>query len=550
MNSPNAVLTVAGLTVTIDGQRILEDVELSLLPGRIHVVVGASGAGKSTLLRTLIGLSKPRTTVTARTFRLSATDPDGGVRLWDLAGASEQDWTTVRASQIGLIFQDPGESLTPLRRAGSLLRETLRNTRRQKPSRARPSVTAELLDAAGLSQHHGVEHQHCFELSGGMAQKLALALAVAGDPVLLLADEPSTALDGVARRTLVEALRARADAGAAVVLVTHDRSLACALADDFTVLQNGRCVESGPASEVLSDPRHSETRKLLAQPTAPEPLRNQVFRDNEVPGQPLSVRPLALRLRGVRHRYTSGGQEVLRGLDLDLADGEFLGLLGRSGSGKSTLIKCLVGLERPSAGRIEIAGPGTGDTSWKALRRSIQLVPQDPRAALNPWRSALEQIMDPLDFHGIGNRKERRVRANELLGRVGLNGYGHSRPGQLSTGQCQRVSIARALAIQPSVVVADEPLTALDAPLRAEMIELLRSLAQASGTALLVVSHELQVLEELCPRIAVLDDGTIVEELQAGLLNEAVTGAAREIVDAHAALHAAGGNITYGKAAV
>lgn len=544
MNQPNTVLEVSGLTVAIDGKPILEDVGLTLSAGRIHVVLGASGSGKSTLLRALMGISGPGANVCARTFRLFATDPEGTVQSLNLEAATEEDWRAIRARRIGMIFQDPQESLTPLRRTGSLLREVLRNSAGPTAVPRRRTDASELLQAAGLGHHEGVEENYCFELSGGMAQRLGLALAAAGEPVLLLADEPSTALDGVARRVLAEALRAQAAGGAAILLVTHDRGLAYGLADDITVLANGRCVESGPAAEILSAPSHTETRKLLAQFPSLPPVA-----EPGLPGKG-TVRLPALKLRGLWHRYSSGGADVLRGLDLDLAAGESMGLLGRSGSGKSTVIKCLVGLERPSAGLIEIEGMSTAEASWKSLRRHIQLVPQDPRAALNPWRSVLEQIMDPLDFHGIGSRGQRRTRAAELLEEVGLAGYGQRRPGQLSTGQCQRVGIARALAIAPSVLVADEPVTALDAHLRAEMLELLRRLSGESGTALLVVSHELQVLEELCPRISVLDGGRIVELLRAGRLDEATNGAAREIIDAHADLGEGRTITSYGKAAV
>lgn len=542
MNDAKDVLTVSGLNVSIRGQQILTDLGLSLKQGRIHVVLGASGSGKSTLLRTLIGLSGPHTDVSSALFRLDVAESNGrhGQTLrWNLTAANEHDWLQVRACHMGLIFQDPEESLTSLRRTGSLVREVFRNVGQPLP-RGKASEQARL-DAAGLGHHDGVGNKYCFELSGGMAQRLGLALAAAGNPAVLLADEPSTALDGVARRTLASALRDQADAGTAVLLVTHDRDLAAALADDITVLAQGHSVESGPAWQVLADPQHPETQRLLARPRpVPAATGSEVSGEQGTNSRAEGLAsvpsaghvPLVLRVQGLRQAYSSREPEVLRGLDLSVASGESVGLLGRSGSGKSTLIRCLVGLERPSAGLIEIAGSSPTETGWKSLRRRVQLVPQDPRAALNPWRSALEQIMDPLDFHQVGSRGERRSRAMELLAEVGLSGYTQRRPGQLSTGQCQRVSIARALAISPSLLVADEPVTALDAALRAEMLILLHRLTQETGTALLVVSHELPVLEELCPRICVLDEGRIVEELGAGNLGAATSRAAREIIAA------------------
>ncbi|MFF2273842.1 ABC transporter ATP-binding protein [Agromyces sp. NPDC058136] len=526
MNRSRPVLVLAGLNITIDGARILEDVGITLHSGRIHVVLGASGSGKSTLLRTLMGLHRPGVIVQSSAFRLSVRDGLEIVRDWDLGDADERVWAGIRGSRIGMVFQDSADTLTPLRRVGSLLAEASRGI--PQPCR---TATGNRLHEAGIDEHAGVERNYCFELSGGMAQRVGFALAVAGEPAVLLADEPSTALDGVARRALADALRRRAEGGASVLLVTHDRALASALADDVTVLHAGRCQQTGPAEEVLAAlPQRGGGRTSDAGVHVADSANRAIVPSGGV------TRSSAVRIRGLHHGYSAAGRDVLRGVDLDLGEGESLGLLGRSGSGKSTLIKCLVGLERPRAGTIEVAGLAAWNHPWKRLRREIQLIPQDPRAALNPWRTALQQIMDPLDFHRIGTRRGRLDRATELLDLVGLTRLGDRRPDQLSTGQCQRVSIARAMAVAPSVLVADEPVTALDGAARTVMLGLLRTLCRSSGAAMLVVSHDIEALEELCPRIAVLHDGAIVEELVAGRLEQAVSDPARSIIDAYFSL--------------
>jgi peptide/nickel transport system ATP-binding protein len=489
-----AVMSVRGLCVAYGTSRVLDDVDLDLFAGRVHVVLGASGSGKTTLLRGLIGMAPARGRVRARQLVLRA-----GERDIELADPGAAAWRQVRGRHIGLLAQDPAQALTPLRRVGSLVREADRLTSvgRVGPRRARVDA---VLRRAGFTAPRTVASRYCFELSGGMAQRLGLGLAVAPGPAVLLADEPSTALDGLARTALIATLREVADAGAAVVLVTHDMAMAAGIADDVTVLHEGRVIESGPAPRVLAAPRHDITRRLIEVP-APAPVVDS----------PRTGRIL-LSVRGLTKRYRGTGP-VLDGVDLHLRDGEVVGLAGRSGAGKTTLLRCLTGLEPPDGGELRIDGRTAREAGWRALRRRVQIVPQDPRASLNPWRTARDLVTDSLDAHRIGTRPQRRDRADELLDRVGLADLGHRRPAELSTGQCQRIAIARAVAIRPLLLVADEPVTALDAPLRQDVLDLLRDLVREHDMAALVISHDLYVLEQLCHRIAVLDAGRIVEDL-------------------------------------
>lgn len=560
-------LSVSGLSVAYGQRAVLHDVDLDLAAGRVHVVLGASGSGKTTLLRAMIGMVPAPGRVSARRLTLRA---DG--RHVDLSAPGA--WRRVRGRHIGMIAQDPAQALTPLRRVASLVREA-----------AGSGAVAELLRRAGFADPRAVASRYCFELSGGMAQRLGIGLALAPGPAVLLADEPSTALDGIARAALAATLREVARQGTAVALVTHDVALAVGLADDVTVLRDGRVVEAGPAAETLARPRHEATRGLIAgaRPRAAAPPPPREVTDAAV----LSVRGLRKRYRvsgpgsldarpslaprdgllgaspsphagagrpgtvlhgadldgaslspraAARAAEASAGQSgiVLDGVDLDVAGGEVVGVAGRSGAGKTTLLRCLVGLERPDSGDLRIAGRSPAEAGWRTLRRAIQIVPQDPRASLNPWRTAREAVADPLDAHRIGTRVQRRDRADELLDRVGLAGLGDRRPSQLSTGQCQRVAIARALAVRPRLLVADEPVTALDAPLRQGMLDLLRDLVSEHDMAVLVISHDLYVLEALCHRVAVLDAGRIVEDLPTAVLREQATHPlTRALIDCH-----------------
>jgi peptide/nickel transport system ATP-binding protein len=512
-------MSVRGLTVSYGDRAVLDAVDVDLLAGRVQVVLGPSGSGKTTLLRALIGMVPVTAEVTAHRFTLRA-----GGREIDLSVPRSRAWRGVRGRHVGLVSQDPAQSLTALRRAGSLVRETLGLA----GAATDRSAVATVLRGSGFAEPDAVAARYCFELSGGMAQRLGVGLALAPRPVALLADEPSTALDGIARAALAASLRATADGGVAILLVTHDVTFAEEIADDLVVLDDGRVAEAGSAAEVLDAPRQASTRHLI-DAGRPEPAGATVTRDRAGPTAP----SVALAVRGLRKRYRGTGQ-VLAGVDITVTDGEVVGIAGRSGAGKTTLLRCLVGLDRPDDGELRIGGATPAEAGWRALRRRVQVVPQDPRASLNPWRTARHLVADPLDIHRIGTRAERHARADALLDRVGLAGFEQRRPGELSTGQCQRVAIARALALSPRLLVADEPVTALDAPLRRDVLALLRELVRENDMAALVVSHDLYVLEALCHRVVVLDAGRIVEELPVGSLRGSATHPlTRAFVDCH-----------------
>jgi peptide/nickel transport system ATP-binding protein len=505
-----AVLSVHGLAVEYAGRAVLDGADLDVDAGEAVVVLGGSGSGKSTLLRALLGLVPAPGRVRVDELALRT---DAGRLDLTAPGA----WRRARGREIGMVFQDPALALTPLRRVHSLLTEVSGD----------PTQVEPLLRTSGFAEPGPVAARRAFELSGGMAQRVGFGLAVAGGPRVVLADEPTTALDGPAREELVARLREQAAAGTAVVLVTHDVTVAAALADRVVVLHRGRIVEQGTPARVLGDPAHEATRQLVRDVPWALPRRHPVPRPSGAS---------AVRVRGLTKSFAGSyaGTPVLDGLDLDVGEGEVVGVAGRSGGGKTTLLRCLLGLERPDAGELRLAGIDPAASGWSAVRRAVQLVPQDPRASLNPWRTAAQLVADPLDFHRIGTRASRRARARELLAAVGLDGLADRRPNALSTGQCQRVAIARALAVRPRVLVADEPASALDVTLQAELIRVLSQVVAEHGMTALVVSHDLHVLERLCDRIAVLDGGRLVEDLPvAGLRSDATHARTRALLAAY-----------------
>lgn len=490
------VLEVRGLTVRYGDIVVLDDVTLDVGAGQVVVVLGGSGSGKSTLLRALLGLVPAPGRVHAGRMELHPVAPSRqqAERSVGIDLADGHSWSHVRGRGVGMVFQDPVLALTPLRRVGSLVAEAA-------PDR---STVERLLARGGFDDPADIARRWTHELSGGMAQRVGMVLAVASAPHLLLADEPTTGLDGPTREEVCRRLREQTLDGVGVILVTHDVSVAAAMADQVVVLDAGRVVEAGPPSEVLRVPRSAAARTLVTNvPWARADRRRPPA---------ASTGQVALRARGLTAAFPGAGK-VLDGLELEVGDGQVVGVVGRSGEGKTTLLRCLLGLERAEGGQIEVCGIDPHVQGWTAVRRLVQLVPQDPRGSLNPWRTAEQLVADPLDFHRIGNRRSRRRRAMELLEQVGLGELRARRPNELSTGQCQRVAIARALAVRPRLLVADEPASALDVTLQAEVVALLEALVADQGMSGLVVSHDLYVLERLCDRIAVLDRGRIVEDL-------------------------------------
>lgn len=466
--APAGGLRVRGLTVTLaDGTELLRDVDLDVRRGDLVAVTGASGAGKSTMLRALIGRlprgCSPR-------WSEATLDTSGG-RL-DLGQADAATWQRVRRRHMRMVAQDAAAALTPLRYVDGLIMESVRLA---SGDADRATLYAALLEA-GFPDPSVVAHRHTHTLSGGMAQRVGVAIALAARPSLILADEPTTALDPVATAAVLHTLRAAADAGAAVIVVTHDLDAVEPFADRVLGLAAGR-------TAAVREVQPSRTR---------------------APRAPTGGLPPALELTDLVVGYPD--QLVLDGVSLEVGAGEVIGLRGPSGAGKSTLLGAVVGLNRPHSGRVRIGGVDTADLPKKELRRRVQLVPQHPREALNPWRTAEQLAREPLDIHRAGERRARRAHARALLEELGLAGRLDARPAELSTGQCQRVCLARALVLGPRLLLADEPVSSLDPELAEEMLDLIATAAERDGAGVLLVSHDRARLKRVSDRVVELSD--------------------------------------------
>ncbi|MBH0780085.1 dipeptide ABC transporter ATP-binding protein [Nocardia bovistercoris] len=481
---------------------VLAGVSLDIARGEVVALVGESGSGKSTLAHSIIGLLGAAGEIVG-----GAVEFDG--RAVDIA--DERAVRPLRGARVGFVPQDPGSSLNPVRRVGDQVAETLRvhglADRRSARERA-----VRLLADAGLDRPELRAAQYPHELSGGQRQRVLIAAALIAEPDLVIADEPTSALDAtVARRVLDRLAEQTAARGTAVLLITHDLAIAAERADRVVVLDGGEIVESGPTSTVLAQPRHPYTRKLLAASPSLAPF------DGFRPARGKDGPPL-LSLTGVRKRFrVRGGDAITAVADVgfDLARGETLSLVGESGSGKSTTARIAVRLTEPDGGAVTFDGQpvhGVRGARLRALRRRFQIVYQNPYASLDPrWR--VERIVaEPLRAYGIGTAAERRERVDALLDQVALpQRFARRRPAELSGGQRQRVAIARALALRPDLLVLDEPVSALDASVQAQILDLLDRLQTELDLSYLFISHDLAVVRRISDRVAVMRHGRIVE---------------------------------------
>ncbi|SEO89802.1 dipeptide ABC transporter ATP-binding protein [Amycolatopsis saalfeldensis] len=480
-------------------------VSLSVDAGEIVAVVGESGSGKSTTAHAVIGLLPAGGRVTA-----------GGITFAgrDLTRLSEKDWQAVRGTEIALVPQDPTVSLDPVRRIGDQVAEVLL-IHRLAPRRAAGARAVELLRRAGIDRAEVRARQYPHELSGGLRQRVLIAIALAGDPKLIIADEPTSALDVTVQREILDHLEAlAAESGTAVLLITHDLGVAADRAARIAVMSQGGLVEQGPAREILASPAEPYTRRLLA--AAPsltrEPLRP---RRDEGPDVLLSVDGLVKTFALPRNGSAPRSVRAVDGVSFRLTRGRTLALVGESGSGKTTTARMAVGLETPSAGTVTFDGQDVTRlpaAELRRLRRRFQLVYQNPYASLNPRFDLEEVVGEPLRAFGIGSRAERRARVAQLLDQVALPASAlRRRPAELSGGQRQRAAIARALALNPDLVVLDEPVSALDVSVQAQILRLLVDLQDELGLTYLFITHDLAVVREMADHVGVLRAGRLLE---------------------------------------
>ncbi|MDT5365023.1 MAG: peptide/nickel transport system ATP-binding protein ddpF [Mycobacterium sp.] len=511
------VLNVADLHVRIGKRHLVRGISLQVQPEQTLGIVGESGSGKSMTVLAATGLlDAPGAVVTGS----SAIAGEGG--SVELVGASPRALRSVHGGRIGFVFQDPGTSLNPLLTLERQITESLEAHRRQTPREARARAL-ELLDAVGLPDPETRLHSYPHQLSGGQRQRVMVAIALACDPELLIADEPTTSLDVTTQAQIIDLVRElQRDFGTAVVWISHDLGVIGQVADDVTVMHDGEAVEQAPVLDVFDRPQQPYTRELLE-------ARPLVGGNGPPPASGDSAVLLDVDGLDVRFPVTTpvGRTTVhaVKDLSFQIRRGTTLGLVGESGSGKSTVAAALTGLVKPDAGRALLDGTDVFTVrrkDEKTLRRQISLVFQDPFSSLDPRTPVGAAVGEPLIVHRLVNGKaSRRTRIAELFDLVGLPASFASRyPHELSGGQRQRVSIARALAVEPELMILDESTASLDVSVQARVLALLADLQQELGLTFLFIGHDLAVIQRMSHDVLVMRAGEGVEYRPAAELFE------------------------------
>jgi peptide/nickel transport system ATP-binding protein len=511
-----SVLKVRDLHVRFSGRyrqvHAVRGLDLDVRAGEAVAIVGESGSGKSVTARSLVGLPGPHAEVSSAEFQI------GGV---DARRLSESGWRRIRGRRIGLVLQDALSSLDPLRTIRQEVAETI-ITHRLLPRAQVAGRVLEALELVGFPDPATRADQYPHQLSGGLRQRALIAAAIAGEPDLLVADEPTTALDVTIQAQILDLLAQRRDAGTALLLISHDLAVVSRIADRVLVMRDGVVVEAGTTEQVLTDPSHEYTKRLLrAVPSAA--TRGRRLGDSPAPaagqrsptpttsgGSPVLV------AEKVGKTFDLPGRQRLVAVDavsLAVRPGAKVGIVGESGSGKSTLARILLGLQQPDSGTVSVLG-----TDWEAargeqrsrVRQAVQFISQDPFGSFDPRYNVGELIAEPL--RGVLTAPERRQRVLEVLELTHLEPeLLTATPRGLSGGQRQRVSIARALTLRPSALVCDEPVSALDVSIQAQILDLLGDLNRETGTALVFISHDLGVVHHLVDEVLVMQRGQVVE---------------------------------------
>ena len=527
------VLSVRDLQVAfkVDKQlkEVVHGVSFDVYPGETVAIVGESGSGKSTTMHAVMNLLPG----TGRTT--------GGSILWrgrELVGIGRKDMETIRGREIGLVPQDPMSNLNPVWSVGFQVEEAIRANGIAKGRKEVRERAVQVLEQAGLQNAEQRMKQYPHQFSGGMKQRALIGIGLSAEPELLIADEPTSALDVTVQRVVLDHLETlTSQLGTAVVFITHDLGLAAERAEKLIVMYQGNIVESGPSREILQNPQHPYTKRLVS--AAPSLASRRIGADSTMPTAPTETFDVAALAdsanRAVQHgepmievkdlgkiykiRKGNFGSEdfhAVSGATFTVKRGETMALVGESGSGKSTIAKMVLQLEPSSSGSIRIGGRETAGMKRSdlfALRRTLQPVFQDPYGSLDPLHNIGNTIMEPLKIHNVGDAASRKARVYELLDQVALPRELATRyPNELSGGQRQRVAVARGLALKPDILVLDEAVSALDVLVQAQILDLLAELQRELGLTYLFITHDLAVVRLIADRVCVMQQGKIVEQ--------------------------------------
>ena len=503
------ILEIQGLRISLpaggDRPHALEQLDLTVNPGEIVCLVGESGSGKSLAANAVMRLlPEPHVHVSAGRILLDGED---------IGTKSESEMRAIRGDRVAMIFQEPMTALNPQKTVGWQIDEVLRlhTDLDRKALRAR---ALEILGDVHIPDPESAYNAYPHQISGGQRQRVMIAMALVLNPQLIIADEPTTALDVTTQKQILHLIKEmQRQHGTGILFITHDFGVVAEIADRIAVLRLGELVESGPAEQILNHPRHPYTQALIAAVPALTPPAHK----------DLSAAPVVLQARGLAKTFAARGgllsgrrQSVtaVRDLSFELRQGETLGVVGESGSGKTTVSRIVTRLLDADRGEVLIGGRDlihADRRQLRAMRRDIQMIFQDPMASLNPRKRVVDLIAQGPIVHGMP-RAEAHARARELLSLVELSPSAAERyPHEFSGGQRQRIGIARAIAMQPKVIVADEPVSALDVSVQAQVLRLLADLRDRLNLSLLFVTHDLRVAAQLCDRIIVMQKGEIVE---------------------------------------
>ncbi len=501
------------------GPALIRDVNFDVNCGETLALVGESGSGKTQTCRAILRILPKAARIHSGTAFLSSETGE-----CDLLSLSERELGDIRGDRISMIFQEPMHSLSPMHKIGAQVSEVLCLHRGHSKRSAKQEVLNSF-ERVGFPDPERVYRSYPFEISGGMRQRAMIAMAIIAKPDLLIADEPTTALDVTTQAQVLGLIKdLQQETGMAVILVTHDLGVVANAADKVLVMRKGRIMESGSVAEVIDDPMHGYTRQLIsAAPVIPQEAAPSCAREILDPILQLQDVSKSFDLRGGGFLSKGGLVKAVSGVNFTIGRGKTFAIVGESGSGKSTVAQIALGARAPDSGGMIRFWPETGATplevenlepdAKRRFQRQAQMVFQDPFSSLSPRMQVIDTLTEPLEIHKIGTRRERRDRAVELLDQVGLDSSMLRRfPHAFSGGQRQRLSIARALALRPSLLVCDEPTSALDLSVQAQVLELLEDIRDRLNLSYLFISHDLAVVARIADEVAVMRRGQIVEQ--------------------------------------